>query len=171
MLCCMAEAPYSNDEWEIWRGFVHMTGQLNLTLDRRLQQSAGLSQADLRVLASLLGAEELRLRTGQLADALAWEKSRVSHQVSRMEARGLVEREACEEDLRGTWVRCTATGQEAVSRTLAAYADWIRELLLDHMSEAEKDMLRSLSQRVLTAMGAPEWPSAGPVRTDILTPA
>jgi len=64
-------------------------------------RDAGISQADFIVLGRLSEAPDRRLRTGELAELLAWEKSRVSHQLKRMVQRGLVTREECGDDARG----------------------------------------------------------------------
>ncbi|WP_371601214.1 MarR family winged helix-turn-helix transcriptional regulator [Streptomyces sp. NBC_00564] len=47
------------------------------------------------------------LRAKDLGAEVGWERSRLSHQISRMEKRGLVTREACADDARGSMVRLT----------------------------------------------------------------
>ncbi|MES1169668.1 MAG: MarR family transcriptional regulator, partial [Leifsonia sp.] len=66
----------SDEDWGLWRGFVAMHRQLSRELDRQLQRDAGISQADFSVLVVLSEAPDRRLRTGELAELLAWEKSR-----------------------------------------------------------------------------------------------
>ena len=93
-----ADEELSDQDWAVWRDFMSMSGQLSRELDRRLQADAGISHADYSVLVVLQQASDHQLRTGELAELLAWEKSRVSHQVARMEARALEShpRAACE---------------------------------------------------------------------------
>ena len=109
-----ADEELSDQDWAVWRDFMSMSGQLSRELDRRLQADAGISHADYSVLVVLQQASDHQLRTGELAELLAWEKSRVSHQVARMEARALVSRRECDTDGRGTWIEPTAEGRRVL---------------------------------------------------------
>jgi len=142
----------SEQDWRLWREFVTMHRHLARELDRQLQRDAGISQADFSVLAVLAEAPESRLRTGELAELLAWEKSRVSHQVARMEARGLVDRTECETDGRGTWVGLTDDGLRVLHDAVPEHAATIRRLFFDQLDRHELDVLGELSRRVLDAM-------------------
>src|SRR6185369_9061732 len=95
--------------------------------DWQLQRDAGISQADFSVLIRLSESNGQRLRTGELAELLAWEKSRVSHQVTRMEARDLLERTECDTDGRGTWVGLTDEGRRVLESASGDHAGAIRE--------------------------------------------
>src|SRR5450755_2022722 len=75
--------------------------QLLARLNRSLLEESGLSGADFEVLVTLSDAPGKRMRAVELGRALGWEKSRLSHQVTRMEARGLVWREECMNGSRG----------------------------------------------------------------------
>lgn len=145
----------SPEDDDLWRAFVTMTSQLNLRLDRQLQRDAGISQPDYAVAVVLSEARDRRLRTGELAELLGWEKSRVSHHVSRMESRGLVARTACDEDARGVWVTLTADGRRALLGATREHVATIRSLFLDVLEPAERDALRSASRRVLDRIDPP----------------
>jgi DNA-binding MarR family transcriptional regulator len=101
------------------------------------------------VLVSLDRAEEHRLRAGALGEALGWEKSRISHQVSRMTARGLVERADCPTDARGTWVVLAAGGARALSAATCGYVEVLRGTFLAPLNEVDRRTLRALADRVL----------------------
>jgi DNA-binding MarR family transcriptional regulator len=139
----------SEQDWQLWREFVTMHRHLARELDRRLQRDAGISQADFSVLIVLSEASDERLRTGELAELLAWEKSRVSHQVARMEARDLLERSECETDGRGTWVGITAEGHRVLREASGDHADAIRSLFFDQLHEPDKATLGETSRRIL----------------------
>jgi DNA-binding MarR family transcriptional regulator len=139
----------SPDDWAVWRLYISSGRHLVAELDRRLQADAGVSHSENTVLLSLNEAPDRRLRTGELAGLLAWEKSRVSHQVARMEARGLVERTACETDGRGTWIGITAEGRRLLLRAMRAHAADIRELFVDRLTDDEKAAIRAASIRML----------------------
>ncbi len=155
-MCDMSTlAGVSEQDWQLWREFITMHRHLARELDRQLQRDAGISQADFSVLIRLSESNGQRLRTGELAELLAWEKSRVSHQVTRMESRDLLERSECAEDGRGTWVGLTEEGRRVLNAASSDHADAIRDLFFDQLHEDEKAALGTASRRILDRM-APE---------------
>jgi DNA-binding MarR family transcriptional regulator len=136
-------------DWTMWRGFVAMRRSLDRALEQRLQADAGISTADFDVLHALSRADGHRLRAGALADALGWEKSRISHQVSRMAARGLLERAECPTDARGTWVLLAAAGADALATATCGYVEVLQQTFFAPLSAADKRMLRGVAERVL----------------------
>jgi DNA-binding MarR family transcriptional regulator len=145
----------SQDEWGVWRAFRVMNRQLYLTLDRRLQQDAGISGPDYEILLTLFEAPRNQLRSRELGELLGWEKSRLSHQVTRMEARGLVERTECDTDARGTWIGITAVGRRTTLRAMRDHALTIRRLFFDVLTAEEQGTLKDISERVLEAIDPP----------------
>lgn len=145
----------SDREREVWRSFHHMRRQLDLTLERRLLADAGISTADFEILLSLKEADDHRLRAGRIADLIGWEKSRVSHQLTRMEGRGLVTRENCDDDARGVWIVASAAGLGAVDHAIGDRAAVIREYFLDVLSDDEQAALVDASRRVLDRLAPP----------------
>ncbi|MGW4928153.1 MarR family winged helix-turn-helix transcriptional regulator [Agromyces sp. NPDC004153] len=136
-------------DWALWRGFLTMHRDLMRELDGRLQRDAGISQADYSVLLTLFDAPDRRLRPGALGEALGWEKSRLSHQLTRMAARGLVERAECTTDGRGSWVVLTRDGRRTLLHALRDHASSIRSLFLDALGPDEKRAMARASERVL----------------------
>ncbi|HEU0207286.1 MAG TPA: MarR family winged helix-turn-helix transcriptional regulator [Pseudolysinimonas sp.] len=128
----------SDQDWAVWRDFMTMSGQLSRELDRRLQADAGISQADYSVLLVLEQASDHQLRTGELAELLAWEKSRVSHQVARMEVRALVARSECDTDGRGTWIEPTPEGRRVLLGAMRNHNRTIRELFFDVLGDDQR---------------------------------
>lgn len=61
---------------------------------------------------------------------LGWEKSRLSHQLTRMVKRGLVERTECADDRRGAYVAVTGAGREAITTAAPRHVDDVRRLFL-----------------------------------------
>src|SRR5690242_20246317 len=80
------------EEWALWHTWMQAHRLLNRELDRDLQREYGISKAEFSVLVTLLQAPDGQVRVGELADSLDWEKSRVAHQLTRMENRQLVKR-------------------------------------------------------------------------------
>src|ERR1700685_2668932 len=111
----MTGAWLSADEQRAWRSYLRMSSLLPAALNRQLQQDCGLSLPEYEVLVQLSEAPQRRLRPFQICEALNWEQSRLSHQLTRMERRGLVSRTDCEADGRGAFVELTAAGADAVA--------------------------------------------------------
>ncbi|MBX3100612.1 MAG: winged helix-turn-helix transcriptional regulator [Salinibacterium sp.] len=149
----IAEA--SQDEQELWRSFFTMRRQLELTLERRLQADVGISTADYEILSALNHDPSRRLRAGHIGDLIGWEKSRVSHQITRMEQRDLVKREECGDDARGVWVALTSEGARAVLNAERDRRAAVREHFFDVLDEHEKRVLTAISHKVLDSIRPP----------------
>jgi DNA-binding MarR family transcriptional regulator len=145
----------SAEEWAVWRKFYAMRRQLDRALEDQLQRDAGISGPDYEILLSLFESPQRRLRSRDLSERIGWEKSRTSHQVTRMESRGLVERSECEDDLRGTWIGLTSDGRRAVLGAMRKHTTTIRELFFDVLTDDEKATLGNASDRVLEAINPP----------------
>ena len=137
----MTAAWLSEREEHVWRGWMTLNAELAAALQRRTQSDAGLSMPDYEVLVHLTDDAAGRLRVSELARLLQWERSRVSHHVTRMERRDLVEREECPDDRRGAFVAITPAGRAAIQRAAPGHVEAVRQLVFDGL-EAEE--LRSL---------------------------
>lgn len=146
----VSEVP--NESWDTWRSFFQMRRQLDRVLEKQLQRDADISAADYEILLTLFEAPDRQRRAHELGEILGWEKSRVSHQVSRMEKRGLVEKRLCDFDARGIWVTLTADGRRAVLGASRDHTKAIREYFFDVLSAEELASLKSMSMRVLEAI-------------------
>jgi DNA-binding MarR family transcriptional regulator len=144
------------EEWDVWRAFVRMRRQLDLALERGLQHDADISMPDFEILLALFESPDKQLRARELGAALGWEKSRLSHQVTRMEKRGLVERSECDTDARGTWIAITADGRRTILGAMRDHATSIRRYFFDVLSDSEKAVLSDISGRVLDAIDPPD---------------
>ncbi|MDG4755991.1 MarR family transcriptional regulator [Micromonospora sp. WMMD718] len=132
-----------------WRGYRRMRRLLDLELARELMQDAGLSEPDYDVLSDLSETPEQRLRLSELADRMLWSRSRLSHHISRMQQRGLVTREECATDGRGSVVVLTPAGRRAVEAAAPGHVAAVRRHLIDRLTPAEVAALGTLSQRVI----------------------
>ncbi|MEU5562580.1 MarR family winged helix-turn-helix transcriptional regulator [Micromonospora musae] len=126
-------------EYQSWRAFHRMHDQLSLALNQHLQRDAGISEPDFQVLAALAEAPRQALRSRELREELQWEKSRLAHQLRRMEQRGLVLRDDCPEDARSATVRITDAGLAGVRTAAQAHAALVRELFFDALTPAQLD--------------------------------
>ena len=139
----------TEEEQRAWRGLLRMTSQLNARMNRQLQDEYGISLADYEVLVALSEAPEGRLRVFEVADALAWEQSRVSHQLARMQRRGLITREGCATDARGAFAVLTTAGRAAIERAAPAHVDTVRQLVFDGLGPDHLNALIEVTTRVL----------------------
>ncbi|WP_066943500.1 MarR family winged helix-turn-helix transcriptional regulator [Microtetraspora fusca] len=151
------------DEQRAWRAYLRMQGRLAAALNRQLQLESGLSPADYEVLVHLTDTPEARLRPYELQWALQWEQSRLSHHLTRMRRRGLVEREECSEDGRGAFVVLTEKGRQAITAAAPGHVGVVRRFFFDGFSREEVALLERLSTRILDRLdNADAGPEADP---------
>src|SRR4030088_184958 len=101
------------------------------------------------MLVPLSAAPERVLRARELCTEIGWDRSRLSHHVSRMEKRGLVAREECAEDGRGLMVRLTDAGRKAIETAAPDHAETVQRYFFDLMSNEELETLAAVFNRVL----------------------
>jgi DNA-binding MarR family transcriptional regulator len=136
-------------EQQAWRRYLDMQAQLQARLHRELQRESSLSLADFDVLVALTDRPDTRIRVLELAEALQWEKSRLSHHLVRMQRRGLIEREDCPEDARGAFVVLTAAGRRAIENAAPAHVETVRRLVFDGLDAAQVHALADIAEIVL----------------------
>jgi DNA-binding MarR family transcriptional regulator len=149
------------DEQRAWRGYRRMRALLDLQLARDLMRDSGLSEADYDVLSTLGETDGHRMRLTELAAHMLWSKSRLSHHIGRMEQRGLVAREPCDNDGRGSMVALTASGSGAIDAAAPRHVDSVRRNFVDMIEPAELAALDALADRVVTRLLRNQDPSAG----------
>jgi DNA-binding MarR family transcriptional regulator len=118
-----------DDEQKAWRSYLLMHKTMSTHLERHLQREFGLSGSDFEILVNLSEAESGRMRAFELGRATQWEKSRMSHHLSRMEKRGLIRREACES--RYPEIAITEEGLAAIKACAPTHATRVREFFVD----------------------------------------
>ena len=141
----------TDDQQDLWRGYLAMSGLLQAELNRQLQRDHGLSLADYDVLVALSELPECRM--GELGAHLGWEQSRVSHQLARMRTRGLVERSGAADDRRAAVVTLTAGGRDALEAAAPGHAALVRSVVFDGMSRTQAEAVRRWIATVLERLG------------------
>lgn len=142
----------SSAEQHTWRRWLRVNALLPAALHRELQSDAGLSLPDFDVLVQLTDSAEGRVRVSTLARGLHWERSRVSHHLTRMERRGLVRREECSDDGRGAWVVLTAEGLAAIEKAAPPHVRTVRRLVFEALTPDELDVLSTVIDKVLARL-------------------
>jgi DNA-binding MarR family transcriptional regulator len=140
------------EEERVWRRWLTLNARMSATLQRELQDDAGLSMPDFEVLVHLTDSPEGRMRVTDLARLLQWERSRVSHHVTRMERRRLVQRVECAEDGRGAFVVITPDGRAAIEQAAPGHVNTVRRLVFDALSPEEVDALATIVEKALTQL-------------------
>jgi DNA-binding MarR family transcriptional regulator len=137
----------TDDQQQLWRAYLVMSGRLQAALNRQLQHDHGLSLADYDVLVALSELSDCRM--GALGARLGWEQSRVSHQLARMRTRGLIERSGSADDRRAAVVTLTADGRDALEAAAPGHSELVRSAVFDGMSRTQEDALRRWTATVL----------------------
>ncbi len=139
-------------EARAWDAYIRMTHIVTSRIGRDLSRDTVLSVAEHDVLCALGGVAEQRLRLSALSDTMAWELSRLSHQLRRMEKRGLVERHACLDDGRGVEYGLTAEGLAAIQSAGPAHDEAVRRYVTSHLTGEELDTLAGVSEKILQSL-------------------
>ena len=133
----------------VWQAYLHVNQQLYAVLEQDLVRDSGLSAADYMVLHPLSQAPDGLLRARELGAEIGWDRSRLSHHISRMEKRGLVTREECLEDGRGLMVRLSNHGRKAIERAAPQHVENVQRFVFDLLSKEELETLTRVFDRVL----------------------
>lgn len=127
-----------NDEQQkYWRAWIAATTLLSDQLNRELQSSCGLTLADYEILVRLSDAPDRKIRMSDLASITLSSRSRLTHQINRMEAAGLVTRESCPDDRRGQLCAMTSQGWKTLVAAAPAHVESVRAHFVDILSTDE----------------------------------
>jgi DNA-binding MarR family transcriptional regulator len=125
-----------------WRSYLHGSALLAEALNRQLETDSAVSVNEYEILVRLSETDSHTLRMSELASSLVHSRSRLTHTVSRLEARGLVERQTCLADGRG--VNCVLTD---------AGFELLKEAAPGHVRAVRRHLVDVLSAEQLTALG------------------
>ncbi|MEU9741247.1 MarR family transcriptional regulator [Micromonospora chersina] len=139
------------EEQRLWLAFLRMRRAIDVAIDGQLAE-AGLSPADYDVLAPLSQSGKA-LRVRDLAAQIGWDRSRIAHQLRRMEQRGLVVRSGSTTDRRGTLVHLTDLGRTAITTAAPGHVETVRRVLFDQLDQHELTQLTTIAERVADAAG------------------
>lgn len=130
------------EEQKLWRDILGTIRKINRGMEEALMARGDLSVSEFSVLVSLSEAPEQQLRLRELCADLDWDRSRTSHQVTRMERRGLVEKMKSVGDARGVVVRITDAGLECLEAAAPDHVESVRQLVFDPMDMADVEVLK-----------------------------
>lgn len=141
-----------------WASYQQMSARLAERLNRELTRETGLSGADFEILCALTASEGEPVRALALRCRLEWEKSRLSHQLRRMEQRGLVSRHLCDEDSRGLVIRITDAGYRLACEAKQIHQQAVQRYVYDVLTDQQMETLGIISEAVLARLEGAHTP-------------
>jgi DNA-binding MarR family transcriptional regulator len=140
------------EEQAHWRAWLAASMLLREQLTKEIQDQHGLTMADYEILVQLSEAPERRMRMNELAACTLVSRSRLTHQIDRMEKAGLVERQECSDDRRGFFAALTERGWTAIVEAAPDHVASVRAHMLDRLTPEEFAALGVASQKVVDAL-------------------
>jgi DNA-binding MarR family transcriptional regulator len=137
------------DEQKAWRAWLYSSQLLTERLNAELQHGTGIPHAYYEILVQLSETPERMLRMSDLADRCLSSRSRLSHAVSRLEERGWIRRQACEDDARGQLAVLTDEGFAALEAAAPIHVESVRRHLFDQLSPEQVAALRDIGETLL----------------------
>jgi DNA-binding MarR family transcriptional regulator len=137
------------------RAWIRLVAVLELlpgVLDAQLRRDADVTEFEFYVLAMLSEAPGRTLRMTELARQTNATLPRLSHVVTRLEGRGLVERFPCPEDRRATNARLTEAGWAKVQEAAPGHVVNVRHHVIDALSEEQIDQLAGIGEAILARL-------------------
>jgi DNA-binding MarR family transcriptional regulator len=132
-----------------WLGYRRMRLLLDLQISRDLAENSGLSEADYDVLSNLSERDGQRMRLSELSAHMLWSKSRLSHHVTRMQQRGLVDRQECPSDERGAVLVLTKAGRQAIRTAAPPHVESVRQHFIDLLSDEQIQVLGDIADTIV----------------------
>ncbi|WP_329053131.1 MarR family transcriptional regulator [Amycolatopsis sp. NBC_01488] len=136
-------------EMAAWRSYIVATLRLRQRLHRELTDRHDVSLTDYEVLVCLEMQDGHRMRMSELAVLMGSTKSRLSHQVGRLEDTGMVRRVRDPEDKRGVITELTENGEALLEKAAPTHVEGVREHLIDLLSPEEQATIAGAFDRVL----------------------
>jgi DNA-binding MarR family transcriptional regulator len=146
------------DERELraWRGMLRVHATLTKALDAELDAEHSLPLSSYEVLLHLDDAEGRRMRMSDLAATVILSRSGLTRLVDRLEREGLIARESCPSDARGSFATLTPAGRRKLEAARATHLAGVRSQFLQHFSDEELEVLGAAWDRLLPgAINAP----------------
>ena len=143
----------SHEEQVLWRAWLTAITLVPDRLSKDLQEEYGLTLADYDILVRLSESDEHALRMSELAQKTLVSRSRLTHQVDRLERAGWVTRRVCEADGRGLIAQMTEEGWQLLQKAAHSHVTSVREHLVDVLTPAEFEALGKASEKLVHALG------------------
>ena len=148
-------------ELRAWRGMLRVHATLTKALDADLEAAHGLPLSSYEVLLNLADAEGQQMRMSDLAASVILSRSGLTRLVDRLEREGLIVRESCPSDARGSFATLTPAGRRKLDAARATHLAGVRSMFVDHFSAEELEVLGAAWERLLPGVVNAPGPSCG----------
>jgi DNA-binding MarR family transcriptional regulator len=145
---------------QAWRAYLEVMRLLPHHLEDRLHARHDLTLIDYQVLVEVSEADGHRPRMSELARRIRLSKSRMTHQIGRMERAGLVTRTNCAQDRHVQWVALTDDGWTMLCAAAPRHVEDVRELFFDLLEEGQAEVLAAALRAVADRLG--KTPASAP---------
>jgi DNA-binding MarR family transcriptional regulator len=136
-------------ELAAWRGFLRVHAALIKELDAELEARHGLPLSSYEVLIALADAPGQRLRMAELADQALLSRSGMTRLVDRLQKQGLLDRERCDLDARGSYAKLSEKGRRLLAQARPAHLAGVRERFLRDLDDSEMEVLAGIWERLV----------------------
>lgn len=136
----------------VWLAWMRVSLRLDFEINRALQDDSDLSLADYHVLVALGDAPDGRLQLSALANTIGWERSRLSHHLQRMTARGLTRRVPSASDGRATDAVLSAAGRRALRQAAGPHVETVRRLFFARLDDVDLVAFAALLEQVYSGV-------------------
>jgi DNA-binding MarR family transcriptional regulator len=139
----MSNQLLSPHELRIWHAFKLMGEDVLVRVGRDITEATGLSGPEFGVLSRLAALGKGEMRQQALANMMGWDKSRLSHQLTRMKTRKLIERRSTDKNT--VLVVLTKLGQQKLDAARPVHAESVRRNLLSRLSTQQIETIVRVS--------------------------
>ncbi len=143
----------------MWRDFLRAHAAVTRALEDELADEKVLPLTWYDVLVQLVEAPGRRLRMTELADRVLLSRSGLTRLVDRLVKAGLVERQPCPDDARGTFSVLTAAGFARLRDAAPVHLRGVQEHMTSLIRPEELAILGTVLRRIANAQRVPEAPS------------
>lgn len=140
------------EQQQSWRAWIAATTLLDGRLGRELSDAHGITMADYEILVRLSEADNHWMHMSELAERVLSSRSRLSHQIDRMQKAGLVCRESCPHDKRGQHAQLTEHGWAVLKAAAPDHVQSVRQYVVDAMTPEEFEVLGRACTKIVTAL-------------------
>ena len=140
------------DETAFWYSYMKVLLRVRYEMNRQLRSSANLSMADYDVLVALTSEDAGAMQVSDLAVRIGWERSRLSHHLTRMRERGLLSTRRSDDDHRAKEVELTTEGRRTLEEATPEHVAFVRRAFIDALSRRELVQLHDAFDRVYDAL-------------------
>ncbi|WP_442943167.1 MarR family winged helix-turn-helix transcriptional regulator [Nocardia sp. NBC_00565] len=138
----------SPSQQRAWRAYMDGHQRLAAALNRQLQRDSDLTLAEYRILVLLSEAPDRSLRMSELADGVLSSRSRLTHQIRRLETQRMVRRNTCLEDGRGVLAELTEEGMRRLEAAAPGHVEAVRRNFIDLLDPAQLEIVGDVFTRV-----------------------